>query len=56
MKMYCTACDWSASTANGYSQAEINRQTIEHFGICGHRIELDNPNTSLKRFDRYRER
>ncbi len=56
MKNYCTECDWSASTANGYSPTELTRQAIEHHLISGHAIGSGNPNTSLKRFDRYRER
>ena len=56
MKNYCTDCDWSASTANGYSPTELTRQAIEHHLMSGHAIESDKANTSAKPFVRYRER
>lgn len=40
-RMYCINCDWSASTADGYSQRELNQFAIEHFNATGHSVISD---------------
>ena len=39
MYKYCLECGWQASTAEGYSEAEVSEQAIEHFVETGHAVD-----------------
>lgn len=41
MRKYCTMCEWSAETAEGYSADDLSVLAIEHYTASGHAIESE---------------
>ncbi len=39
MRNYCTVCEWSTSTQEGYSRAEVSERSIEHYCTTGHSVD-----------------